>query len=251
MVVLPHGELQHGLVEQHLHQVIFLGHNLAADGIFLRPPGLHLDEGGHVALHIVQAALQAQGLAQVGRLQDGIPAVQPVAGGVEGLRHRLAEVLEVQPAIGKELAFLFQVAQVGTGGQLDGIGTESLLHAGQVIRLGLRMNPLVQEQVDNVSQQQRTGIAHGLQTHENVVEGMMPVFLKAFGQGTDVYQVIRLQHDERRGQHARLVHRHVQQVELRARPKDAASLVELLIDLRHVPAHPQRLVAQHVPGTYI
>ena len=53
MVVLAHGELQHRLIEQHLHQVILLGHNLLADGIFIRLAGLHFNKRSHVALHIV------------------------------------------------------------------------------------------------------------------------------------------------------------------------------------------------------
>ena len=251
MVVLAHGELQHRLIEQHLHQVILLGHNLLVDGIFIRLAGLHFNKRSHVALHIVQTPLQAQSLAQVGRLQHGIPTVQPVARGVEGLRHRLAQVVEVELAVFEELPLLLCVAQVGAGCQFNGIEAKSLLHADQVIRLDLGMNPFVQEEVDDVSQQQRTGVVHGLEAHQHIVQWMVPVCLETLGQGADVYQIVRLQHEERRGQHARLVHRHIQQVELCTRPKEAAGLVELLIDLVHTVAHPQRFIAQRIGGTYI
>ena len=157
----------------------------------------------------------------------------------------------MQAAIGKELPFLRRLAQVLTGGQLQRIGAEGFLHARQVVGFVLRMNPFVQKEIGDVTQQQRTRIVRRLEAGQDVVGRMVPVVLEAFGQRTDVDQIVGLQDDERGCQHSLLVHHHIQQVELRMAPQQFTRLPELFVHVGHVVAHLEPFVCQGVEGLYI
>ena len=154
-------------------------------------------------------------------------------------------------AVGKELALLLAVEQVGTGREFDGIGAEGLLHAGQIVGSLLGMNPFVQKEVGNVTQQQGAGVLGQLQAGQQVIGRMMAVLLETLRQRTDVYQIVGLEDEEGRRQHAGLVHRHVQQVELRVPPEQGTGLGKLLVDLGHAVAHLQQLVGHGVRGRNI
>ena len=129
-MVHSHRILQHSLIEQHLHLIVFFRLHLTTDGILVRLTGLHFNERGHIPLHVVQTPLQTQCFC-----------------------HRPVDIIEMALAIGKEFSFLLPVAQVGTCCQLDGIRTEGLLHACQIIGCLLGMNPFVQKEVGNITQQ--------------------------------------------------------------------------------------------------
>ena len=152
-MVHSHRILQDSLIEQHLYLIVFFRLHLAADGILVRLTGLHFNERGHIPLHVVQTPLQAQCFTDVRGFQHGISPIEFIAGCTECFCHRPADIVEMALAIGKEFGFLLPVAQVGTCCQLNGIRTEGLLHACQIIGCLLSMNPLVQKEVGNITQQ--------------------------------------------------------------------------------------------------
>ena len=250
-VIHPHGILQYGLVEQHLHTIVFLGFYLTADGIFVGLARLHLDERRHVALHVVEAALQPQRFTNVRRLQHGILPVESIPRCRKGILHRPTDIVEMQAAVGKELPFLRRITQLRTSRQLQRIGAESLLHACQIIGLVLGMNPFVQEKVSNVTQQQRPRIVRWLKAGQDVIGGMMAILLETFGQRTDIDQVVGFENDERRSQYALLVDYHIQQIDLRMTPQQGTGLTELIVDIGHVVAHLEPLVRKGVKRLYI
>ena len=118
------------------------------------------------------------------------------------------------------------------------------------------MNPFVEEEVGQVSQQKRSRVLGGLKPPQDVIGRMMSVFRKTFGQSADVYQVVRLKNEKAWSQYAFLVHGHIQQVELGVRPKQAAGRGKFFVDLRHVVSHFEGRVAQafhrpHIQETLI
>ena len=143
------------------------------------------------------------------------------------------------------------VAQIGTSSQFYGVSTESLFHARQVIGFVLRMNPFIQKKVHNVTQQQRPGIPYRLETHQEIIGRMMSIIFKAFGQCTDVNQIIGFQNKERRRQYTRLIHVDIQQVELCPLPEATAGFIEFIIHLGHMTTHTQRSVDRHIGRKHI
>ena len=159
--VYPHAEFQHCHIKQHLHPIVFLRLYLSLDGKFVRFARLHFDEATHITLHVVQSPLYSQSLADIRRFQDGIRLVEIVPGSQECLCHRLPDMIEMHLTIRKECFLILFVHQVLTHSQFNRILFESLLHAGQIIRCFLScIDPFIQEQIGNVTQQQRTGIVY-------------------------------------------------------------------------------------------
>ena len=111
---------------------------------------------------------------------------------MKSLDDRLADIHEMFLAVFKKLPFRFFASQIGASRQLQRIHAEGFLHACRIVHFPLRMNPFVQKEVGDVTQQQRARILRLAQTGEDIIGGMMPEFPETFGQRTDVYQVIRL-----------------------------------------------------------
>ncbi|GFH88759.1 hypothetical protein IMSAGC001_04204 [Bacteroides acidifaciens] len=161
-------------------------------------------------MHIIEAPLESECLADIRRFEHRVCLVEFISGGVEGIVHRLTDMLEVQFAIVKELAFFLPVLQVGAGCQLDRIAPESFLHTSPVVHFFiLRVNPFIEEKIGYISQQQGACIFNRLETGKVIICRMMPVVAETLGKGTDVNQVIRFENDKRGGQYSRVVNGYV------------------------------------------
>ena len=146
--------MKDGLIEKHLHFIVFLGFHFAADGVFVGFAGFHFYEGRHIPLHIVETALQSERFADIRRFEHCICLVEFISGGMKGIIHRLTDMLKVQFAVVKELTFFLPVPQIGAGCQFDRITPEGFLHTSPVIDIFfvLCMNPFIQEKVGYISQ---------------------------------------------------------------------------------------------------
>ena len=224
----------------------------SAQAVFVGFAGLHLDEGRSVALHVVQSSLQPQRFADVGGFKHGIVRLKPVAGGAEGFGHGVSYVVEVAAALAEEVALAFRLGQFGAGGQFQGIAAEGFLHAGGVVRGGVAgVYPFVEEQVGYVAHEQRSGVLRQREPRHEVVGRVVAVVFVAFGQRTDVYQVVRFEHHEARHQCAVGPYIHVEEVELSVGPQQAAGVGELVVHLLHADQYAQRGIGHGVGGLYI
>ena len=130
---------------------------------------------------------------------------------MKGIIDRFTNMIEVQFAVLKELAFFLFVTQIGTGSQLNRITPEGFLHTGTIIYVfTLCMNPFIQKKIGDISQQQRAGIFNGLKTGQEIIGRMMPVVTETLRQGADVKQIIRFEYNERRSQDSCLIHCNIQ-----------------------------------------
>ena len=250
-MIHPHGIFQYRLIQQHLYLIILLRLHLAPDRILVSFARLHFYEGRHIALHIVQAALQSQSFTDIGRFQYGIRLIQFITGSTESLRHRLSDMVEVPFTISEEFLFLFFIQQISTRGQINGIGTERFLHTSQIVRFLLGIDPLIQKKIGDVSKQQRTRIVRRLQACQQIIGRMMPVILKALCQRADIQQIVRFQYNKGRRQYTSLIYSYIQQVNLRMTPQQFASLGKFLIHLRYIVAYPQRFIGNGIYRQYI
>ena len=149
-----HTILKNSHIEKHLHPIVFLWFYLALDGILIRLARLHFNEAAHVTLHIVESPLDAQGFADIRRFQHSIQLVEIVPGSQESFRHRLPDMFEMHPAILEKSFLLFHILKLLANSQFNGILAECLLHARQIIGRFLScINPFIQKQIGNVTQQ--------------------------------------------------------------------------------------------------
>ena len=217
--VNAHAVFKDGHIKQHLHPIIFFRLNLALDGIFIRLTRLHFNERTHVTLHIVEATLNAQSLTNIRRLKYGIRLVKVVTRSQESFHHRLTDMFKMHSAVIEKRLFLLRVKQILASGQFNRILFKSLLHASHVIRLFIRrMYPFVQKKVGDVTQQQRTCIVYRHQPTHQIVGRMTSIIPIAFRQSANVYQIIRVKDDKRRGICSVFIPFHIQKIQLGMTP---------------------------------
>ena len=152
-VIHSHRILQYRLIKQHLYLIILFRFYLAPDSILVRFTGFHFDKRRHIPLHIVKTSLKSECFANIRWFEHGICLVKLIAGCMKGVIYCFTNMIEVQFAVFKELAFFLLVSQIRAGGQFNRITPEGFLHTGTIVYLfTLCMNPFVQKKVGYISQ---------------------------------------------------------------------------------------------------
>ena len=128
-----HTELQYSHIKQHLHPIVFFGKDFVLVTIFIGLTRFHFDKATHITLHIVQPTLYAQGFTDVGGFKNSIALIEPIYSLIKGMLNRIAQMVEVHPAIVKESLFFQRIPQFLTSSQFYRILAESLLHGGTII----------------------------------------------------------------------------------------------------------------------
>ena len=122
------------------------------------------------------------------------------------------------------------IIQLFASSQFNGILTKSLLHASHVIGLLLfGIDPLIQKEIGNVTQQQGTSIVYRHQSAHQIISWVTTIIPITFRQRTDVYQIIRFKDNKRRGIGSVFIEFHIQQVQLGMSPKVENTFGKLII----------------------
>ena len=178
-----HTIFQHSHIEEHLHPIVFFGFYSSFQCIFISLSGFHFNKSTHITLHIVQTTLNAQRLTNIRRFQNRIRLIQCIARLLECLLYRFLNMFKMHLAIIEERLFLVRHQQIFASSQLYGILSKSLLHASDIIRiLNICMNPFIQKQIGNITQQQRSRIVYWNQTIHKIIGRVATIFLITFGQ---------------------------------------------------------------------
>ena len=186
-----HRIFQHGLIEQHLHEIVLARQYMTGHRELVGFARLHLYKRMHVTLHIVETALNAQRFADVRGFEYGIGLVQLIARLTESDIYRLLDIAKVLLTILGQFTFLGGILQGGTGRDADRMLAKSLHHTF-LINGSIFVDPFVEEGIGNVTQNEGDGILGRGEPRHKVIGRMGAIVSIALSQRTGIQQIIGL-----------------------------------------------------------
>ena len=220
---------QQEAIEQHLYVVLLLVVVRAKGSL----PGLLLHQHAVVVLQQVHAPLQPQLLADERRLEYQLLGLDMVHAGKD-LAHEALDVLQLLPRL------VVEVLEVAAGNQLQRRMVEKMLDGVVVVDRfpAPIVDGFVQELPGEVSQLYRGRVRRRHQLAQEVVVGLVAVFLPASGDGGYIDQIIWFIDNLLGLEHAVGCRLHVQEEELRPRLQQFADIAEVFVHGLRMIIHP-------------